>query len=228
MMNGVWRPTVVRVSAPYTRGGLFVLNELVHENGHMVNLTAIRNRPAFLDWPGSLLGEAFADVPSWSTYEPVWQKRYLGRAAPEQASLRALYGVVILDVAWSLFELRMLRAPSTDPNALWTEITNHYLHIVPHPEVSWWMLRAQLVDSPGYMVNYGLGAVLTADMRQHIREQLGQFETGDTRWYSWLSQRLLRYGSERDSRSLLEDFLGRPVSPHALLNQIHRLSAKPQ
>jgi hypothetical protein len=228
MMNGVWRPTVVRVSAPYTRGGLFVLNELVHENGHMVNLTAIRNRPAFLDWPGSLLGEAFADVASWSTYEPVWQKRYLGRAPPEQASLRALYGVVILDVAWSLFELRMLRAPSTDPNALWTEITNHYLHIVPHPEVSWWMLRAQLVDSPGYMVNYGLGAVLTADMRQHIREQLGQFETGDTRWYSWLSQRLLRYGSERDSRSLLEDFLGRPVSPHALLNQIHRLSAKPQ
>ena len=226
MVNGIWQPTIVRVSAPYTRGGLFVLNELVHENGHMVNLTAIRNRPAFLDWPGSLLGEAFADVPSWSTYEPVWQKRYLGRSAPEQDSLRALYGVVILDVAWSLFELRMLRTPATDPNALWTEITNHYLHIVPHPEFSWWMLRAQLVDSPGYMVNYGLGAVLTADMRQHIREQLGPFETGDPRWYAWLSEKLLRYGSERDSRTLLQDFLGRPVSPQALLDQLRRLAVQ--
>ena len=28
MVNGIWRPTVARVSAPYERGGLFVLNEL--------------------------------------------------------------------------------------------------------------------------------------------------------------------------------------------------------
>jgi len=90
----------------------------------------------------------------------------------------------------------MLRAPSTDPNVLWTEITNHYLHIVPHPELSWWALRVQLADAPGYMVNYGLGAVLTAEMRQHIREALGPFDTGDPRWYAWLSERLLRYGSE--------------------------------
>jgi Zn-dependent carboxypeptidase len=107
----------------------------------------------------------------------------------------------VLDVAWSLFELRMLRAPATDPNVLWTDITSHYLHIVPHPELSWWMLRVQLVDAPGYMVNYGLGAVLTADMRQHIRESLGPFDTGDSRWYSWLQEHLLRYGSEVDTRS---------------------------
>lgn len=224
MAGGAWQPTITRVSAPYARGGLFVLNELVHENGHVVNLTAIRNRPAFLDWPGALFGEAFADVPSWSTYEPAWQRRYLGRETSEQISLRALYSVVVLDVAWSLFELRMLRAPATDPNLLWSAITSRYLHIVPHPELSWWVLREQLVDSPGYMVNYGLGAVLTADMRQRIRETLGPFDTGDPRWYPWLGERLLRYGSERDSRTLLQDFLGRPVSPQALLNQIHRLS----
>jgi hypothetical protein len=136
MVNGAWQPTVARVSAPYARRGLFVLNELVHENGHVVNLTAIRNRPAFVYWPGDLFVEAFADVPGWSTYEPAWQGRYLGRETSEQVSLRALYGVVVLDVAWSLFELRMLRAPGTDPNLLWTEITNHYFHIVPHPELS--------------------------------------------------------------------------------------------
>src|SRR5215470_5215961 len=224
MVNGVWRPTVARVSAPYERGGLFVLNELVHENGHVVNITAIRNRPAFVDWPSDLFAEAFADVPSWSTYEPVWQRRYLGHEAPEQLSLRALYSVVVLDVAWSLFELRMFRAPLTDPNALWTEITSRYLHIVSHPELSWWAMRVQLADLPGYMVNYGLGAILTAEMRQHISEALGAFDTGDSRWYGWLSEQLLRYGSERDTRTLMQNFLGRPVSLHALLKQIHRLN----
>ncbi len=222
--DGIWQPTIARVSAPYAHGGLFVLNELVHENGHVINITAIRNRSAFVDWPSSLFAEAFADVPSWSTYEPTWQRKYLGRDTPEQVSLRALYSVVILDVAWSLFELRMLRAPATDPNALWTEITNHYLHIIPHPELSWWALRVQLADAPGYMVNYGFGAVLTADMRQHIRVALGPFDTGDPRWYGWLGEHLLQYGSERDTRTLLQDFLGRPVSPKALLDQIYRLA----
>jgi hypothetical protein len=223
MINGAWRPTVARVSAPYERGGLFVLNELVHENGHVVNITAIRNRPAFVDWPSDLFAEAFADVPAWSTYEPVWQRRYLGHEAPQQLSLRALYSAVVLDVAWSLFELRMFRDPRTDPNALWTEITSRYLHIVPHPELSWWAVRVQLADLPGYMVNYGFGAILTAEMRKHISENLGAFDTGDSRWYGWLSDRLLRYGSERDTRTLMQDFLGRPVSPQALLEQIHRL-----
>jgi len=223
MVNGAWRPTVARVSAPYERGGLFVLNELVHENGHVVNITAIRNRPAFVDWPSDLFAEAFADVPSWSAYEPQWQRRYIGHEATEQLSLRALYSVVVLDVAWSLFELRMFRAPLTDPNALWTEITNRYLHIVPHPELSWWAVRVQLADLPGYMVNYGLGAVLTAEMRQHILGALGAFDTGNPLWYGWVSEHLLRYGSERDTRTLMQDFLGRPASPQALLEQIHRL-----
>ncbi len=227
VVHGAWRPTITRVTAPYANGGLFSLNELVHENGHVVNFTAIRTRPAFLDWPGELLGEAFADVPSWSTYEPAWQRRYLGRETPEQVSLRALYSVVVLDVAWSLFELRLLRAPATDPNFLWTEITQHYLHIVPHPELSWWALREQLVDSPGYMVNYGLGAVLTAEMREHIRKALGPFDTGDPRWYGWLGEHLLQYGSERDSQTLLRDFLGHPVSPQPLLDQIHRIKTAP-
>jgi len=223
MVDGAWRPTVARVSAPYERGGLFVLNELVHENGHVVNITAIRNRPAFVDWPSDLFAEAFADVPAWSTYEPAWQRRYLGHEVPEQLSLRALYSVVMLDVAWSLFELRMFRAPTTDPNALWTEITSRYLHILPHPEFSWWAVRVQLADLPGYMVNYGFGAILTAEMREHISAALGAFDTGDSRWYGWLSEHLLRYGSERDTRTLMQKFLGRPVSPQALLGQIHRL-----
>jgi oligoendopeptidase F len=222
LVGGVWRPTVPRVSAGYAQGSLAALNELIHEEGHAVHYAALRTRPAFMD-VDELFTEAFADVTSWNTYEPRWQRKYLGREAPESASLRSHYAGVALDAAWSLFEIRMLRNPAADPNALWTEITSRYLRIAPHPEWSWWALRVQLVESPGYMINYGLGAVLTADMRQHIRESLGPFETGDPRWYGWVSGRLLRYGMERETAPLLREFLGRSVTPEALLRDMRRL-----
>jgi len=73
----------------------------------------------------------------------------------------------------------MLRAPATDPN-LWTEITNHY-HIVRIPSYPGGCC-ANNVDTPGYMMNYGTGRVLTAEMRQHMA-RLWAFDTGDLRWY---------------------------------------------
>jgi Zn-dependent M32 family carboxypeptidase len=131
----------------------------------------------------------------------------------------------MLDIAWSLFELRMLREPAADPNVVWTDITHRYLHVVPHPEMPWWALRVQLVETPGYMVNYGLGAVLTADMRDRVAKEIGPFDAGNPRWYPWLSEHLLRFGSERSTRELMTGLLGRPVSPDALLDQLRRIGA---
>jgi hypothetical protein len=177
-----------------------------------------------MDWGDTLFVEAFADVTSWNTYDLAWQKKYLGQTASETDNLRALYSGVMLDVAGALFEIHMLQNPHRDPNQVWADITGRYLHIVPHPELSWWAVRGQLVDAPGYMVNYGLGAVVTAEIRQRIRLSLGPFETGDVRWYPWLMQNLLRYGAERETSDLLQDFLGRAVSPEALLQDIRRLA----
>jgi hypothetical protein len=221
-VDGRWRRPRARVLGSYPEGGLFALNELVHENGHAVHVGAIQARPAYMDWPDTLFVEAFADVPSWSVHEPVWQQKYLGAALEEATSMRALFANVILDVAWSLFELRLLREPAADPNALWTDITQRYLNIVAHPEVPWWAMRVQLASDPGYMVNYGLGAVLTAEIRTRTSEAIGPFDSGNPRWYSWLGARLLRYGSERPTQALLHDLLGRPVSPEALLVQLRR------
>jgi oligoendopeptidase F len=224
--DGKWDPTLVRVNGNYAHGGLGLINELVHENGHVVHMMALHTRPAFMDLGDPLFYEAFADVPSWSTYEPAWQQKYLGRSSAEESSLRALYSSVMLDVAWALFELRMLRAPTQDPNAVWTEITSKYLHVKPHPELAWWLVRVQLVHLPGYMVNYGLGAVVTADLRQRIATQLGPFATGDQRWFEWLSQHLLSSGQTHETATLLREFLGRPVSPQALLVEIGRMQKK--
>ncbi len=221
--DGTWRPTIARVVGRYEGGGLGALNELVHENGHAVAISAIRNRPAFTDWPDTLFTEAFADVPSWSVYEPAWQQKYLGTSLPVGESLRGLFGSVMLDVAWSLFEIRMLRDPEQDPNALWTDITREYLHIKPHPEQSWFLVRVQLVSRPGYMVNYGLGAVLTAEIRKATLDAIGPFDAGNTRWYPWTSETLLQFGSEKGAKQLMDELLGRPMSPEALLREIRRI-----
>ncbi len=226
MHDGQWQPTLVRVLASYGRGGLGPLDELVHENGHAAHMLALHTRPAFMDLGDAIFYEAFADVPAWNVYEPAWQQHYLGRSANQSDSLRALFSGVMLDVAWALFDLRMLEHPQADPNAVWTAITHRYLHVKPHPELSWWAVRVQLVDKPGYMVNYGLGAVITADIRQRIAEELGSFETGDARWYGWLSQHLLASGEQFPTAQLLRQFLGRPVSPQALLTELSRMSNK--
>ena len=219
-----WQPTLVRVSANYEHGGLGPLNELVHENGHAAHMLALHTRPAFMDLGDPLFYEAFADVPAWSVYEPRWQDKYLGKHASESASLRARYAAVMLDVAWALFECRMLREPAADPNAVWTAITSRYLHITPHPELAWWAVRVQLVDKPGYMVNYGLGAIITADLRQRITSQLGPFDSGEPRWFGWLADNLLKSGEEQPTAVQLRQFLGRGVTPQALLDDLRRIA----
>jgi hypothetical protein len=224
MVSGAWRPAIARISASYGRGGLSNMLELVHEEGHAVHFVAVRARPAFTYNDSLLFIEAFADVPSWSVYEPAWQQKYLGKSSSQSASLLNLYSGVMLDVAWALFEIRMLHNPAADPNAVWTDITSRYLHIVPHPEYSWWAVRVQLMDSPGYMVNYGLGAVITAEIRERIRQSIGPFDTGNPRWYFWTSEHLLRVGGEVETADLLRGFLGHPVSPQALIDDMRRLA----
>ena len=221
--DGEWTKTIARVVGRYEDGGLSSLNELVHENGHAVHISAIRNRPAFTDWTDTIFTEAFADVPSWSVYEPAWQRKYLGTEIPVGLSLKNLHGSVMMDIAWSLFEIRMLRDPAQDPNALWTDITSEYLHIKPHPEVAWWAVRVQLVSRPGYMINYGLGSILTAEIRKATADAIGPFDAGNGDWYAWSSGKMLRFGSEKSAKRLMDELLGRPLSPDALLAEIHRI-----
>ena len=117
----------------------------------------------------------------------------------------------------------MLREPGADPNVVWAELTHDYLHIRRHPELSWWAMRGQLVDAPGYMVNYAAGAILIAAIRARIQAAHGPFLEGDASWYGWIAPRLYRFGLERPAREVLEAFLGGPVSPAALLADMRRM-----
>ncbi len=225
-VDRAWRPAVTHVSVLLQEGGLSGAGELAHEFGHAVHFSAIRARPSLVFTDDlSMPAEAFADITGWSVYDPIWQRKYLGCAASAAEGLRARLGFAILDIAWGLFELRMARAPESDPNLVWTEIANAYLSIAPHPELSWWAVRGQLVDDPGYMITYALGAFVTADVRERIQASIGPFDGGNRRWYGFVSRHLFRQGGEQPPHMLLEWFLGRPVSLDALLANIAQARA---
>jgi Zn-dependent M32 family carboxypeptidase len=113
--------------------------------------------------------------------------------------------------------------PAADPNVVWTGITREYLHIQPHPDLSWWAMRGQLVDAPGYLINYALGAFMAADIRARVRQEWRPLATAGPLLYPWLSDRLYRFGRERPARAVLEQFLGRPMRPDALLQDLARM-----
>ena len=213
------------VFASYLEGGLDNLAELVHETGHAIHIAAIDTRPAFIDWPDNdTFTEALADLPAMEVYEPAWQARFLGDSAPLGQSLRAKYAGIVFDMAWALFEIRVHRDPGADPNLVWITITRDFLRIRPHPELSWWAMRGQLVDSPGYLINYALGAFIVADLRQSVRRVRGPSAWSDPGLYAWLSNHLYRFGLERPSREVLEQFLGRPLQAAPLLDDLARIA----
>jgi oligoendopeptidase F len=214
---GDWVRPRAWVFANYSAGGFDNLDELMHETGHAVHISAIHTRPAFDDWPDSdPLTEAIGDLVALDVYEPRWQWRFLGDSVSRAAGMRAKYASIMLDIAWALFEARVRADPGADPNVVWTEITRRYLHIAPHPEWSWWAMRGQLVDSPGYMMNYAVGAIMAADLRAAIQRR-------DSTWYGWVSDRLFQFGLARPSDEVMRGVLGRPLSPQALLDDLSRM-----
>jgi hypothetical protein len=85
-------------------------------------------------------------------------------------------------------------------------------------------MRGQLIDEPGYMMNYAAGAILIAAIRAHTVEQHGAFAAGDSTWYGWVAPRLFRFGLERPTRQVVEGFLGGPVTPKAILDDMARMA----
>ena len=217
--GGRWTPRPPWVFATYAEGGLGNLAELLHETGHAIHCAAVRTRPAYLDWPSDDLAflEGTADVLGWDADEPAWQRRWLGKAAEPREALLGRYGNVMLDVAWALFEIELHRHPDRRPNDVWTEITSDGLGIEPHPEWSWWAVRGQIIDMPGYLANYALSAIMAAAVRARIMAIRGPWFEGDPGWYPFVSEALFMAGASRTPAELLGAFLGGPLTAEPLL-----------
>ena len=222
--DGSWQAATPWVFATYATGGLGNLEELVHESGHALHYASIRARPAFFEPPveaGGLV-EGIADLLGWDVHEPAFQARHLETSVDLRESRLGRYGGVMLDVCWALFEIELHRNPGRSPNEAWTSLTEETLGIVPHPEWSWWAVRGQLVESPGYMANYALAAIVAAALRGRIRELRGDWlaDTGDPGWYPFVTEHLLRFGAERPPADVLKVFLGGHLTADALLDDL--------
>ncbi len=222
--SGPWTPRPPWVFATYAEGGLGDLAELLHESGHALHLAAVRTRPAFLDWSmdDAAFLEGSADVVGWDADEPAWQRRWLGEAAAPREALLSRYGAVVLDIAWSLFEIELHRHPDRRPNDVWTEITTDGLGIEPHPDWSWWAIRGQLIDLPGYLANYALSAIMAAAVRERTAQLRGSWLAGDPDWYTFMAERLFAAGASRSPAALLTAFLGGSLTAEPLLADLRR------
>ncbi len=212
------------VFATYTEGGLGNLAELLHESGHALHYAAISTRPAFAEPPSdhAAFFEAIAELLGWDAQEPAFQERHLGLAVEPYVGALDRYGGVLLDACWALFEIELYRAPGRRPNDVWAEVVADGLGIEPHPEWSWWAVRGQLIDSPGYLANYPLAAIAAAALRARIREVRGDWSTGDPGWYPFVSERLLRFGGSRAPADLIAELLGGPLTVEPVLDDLRR------
>ena len=221
---GRWTRIEPWIFTGYRIGGFDNLNELLHETGHAVHVAAIRQRPAFNDWPDSdVFTEGVADLATLEMFEPGWQATFLGESVGLEEPIRAKYAGIVFDFAWALFEIQVHRPGAPPANQVWTEITRRYLKIRPHPEYSWWAARGQLINSPGYLSTYALGAFAVADLRRTAAARFGSPTAGNARWYRGVSDALFRFGLARPARQVMEDFLGRAPSPVALLADLERI-----
>ncbi len=217
-----WVPARPWVFATYAEGGIGNLEELLHESGHALHYAAVRTRPSLFAWPPDQTAfvEAVADVVGWTVHEPAFLREHLEVEVSVRDSAIARFGGVMLDVAWTLFEIEVHRHPDRSPNEAWAEIVERDLGIRGHPEWSWWAGRGQLIDGPGYLANYALGAIMVSAVRARIREVRGDWAGGDPGWYAFVSRNLLVHGGAQAPRDLLFAFLGRPLSIEPILAEI--------
>ena len=156
-------------------------------------------------------------------YEPAWQQHWLGDSVPLADGLRSRYGGIVLDVAWALFEMRMQRDPGADPNQVWTTLTRDYLRIRASP-------RALLV---GHARSAGGRTGLHDELRRRLHSHRGDPgpDPGGPRTVRDGRFDLVLVGGAAPlplwagaaDAAVIEEFLGGPVSPAALLDDMRRM-----
>ena len=166
--------------------------------------------------------EATADILGWDVTEPAWQRRWLGDAADPREALLDRYGAVMLDVCWALFEIVIHRQPDRRPNDVWSEIAHEGLGIVPHPEWSWWAVRGQLIESPGYWRTTRCRRSWRPRSGRGSSSCAGRGGTAIRAGTASVAERLFAPGASRSPADLLRDLLGGPLTAEPLLADLAR------
>ena len=111
----------------------------------------LRARPAHFAWPPvrRAFVEAVADVVAGRRSDRPSSTTISAVEVSARESVVARYGALVLDAAWTLFEIELHRHPDRSPNDVWAEVAERDLGVRGHPEWSWWAMRGQLSTARG-------------------------------------------------------------------------------
>jgi peptidyl-dipeptidase A len=210
---------------------------MLHEFGHAVYDKYIdRSLPYLLREPAhTLTTEAVAILGGNLVHDRAWLARYAGVPADEARSLEtrlneAARTHALIFARWvfvmSHFERALYRDPEQDLDALWWDMVERF-QWVRRPDgrrAPDWAAKIHIGTAPVYYHNYLLGAMMAAQLRQHIVEQVAggspEAAVSDPRVGQYLVERVFKPGSARDWRGWLRHATGQSLSAAHYLAQL--------
>lgn len=205
------------------------METMLHEYGHAVYDKYIdRGLPFLLREPAhTLTTEAIAILGGNHVNEAAWLRQYAGVSEAEAermtAALREAHRTQALIFArWVFvmchFERALYRDPEQDLNALWWDIVECF-QWVRRPDdrnAPDWAAKIHIGTAPVYYHNYLLGAMMAAQLREHILTHVVDNSpaayVADPRVGNYLVERVFMPGSTRDWRGWLRYATGQDLS----------------
>jgi peptidyl-dipeptidase A len=201
------------------------ISTLLHELGHAVYDRYLdRELPWILrKAPHTLSTEAIAILTQSAIMEPEWLAEMLaldarGAADAAQTAKAVDRAHALIFTRWILvmthFERDLYQNPDRDLDGLWWDLVEMYQQLNPPDDRSRpdWAAKYHIALAPVYYQNYELGALISAQLKHRIVEDLGGFvgrgDLGD-----WLRQRVFEPGARRPWKEHVEHATGEALNP---------------
>jgi peptidyl-dipeptidase A len=199
------------------------ITTLHHELGHAVYDKHIdRNLPWLVRTPPHTLStEAIAILMGAVTLDAEWLSAVLGLSASEATQVSAAAQEVdragdLIFTRWCLvmthFEQALYADPGRDLNTLWWDLVERYqlLRRPEGPSAPDWAAKYHIALAPVYYQNYELGHLVMAQLRHHLRKDVGGI-VGRRKAGQWLIEHVFRPGAQQDWRGHVETATGEPL-----------------
>jgi peptidyl-dipeptidase A len=225
------------------------METMLHEFGHAVYDKYLdMSLPYLLRDPAhTLTTEAIAILQGDLVNDAAWLKRYAGVDAPTAQHLEAKLteakrAARLIFSRWVFvmvhFERSLYQDPDQDLNTLWWRLVTHFQNVTPPasplpkgegPGVrADWAAKIHIGIAPVYYHNYLLGAMIAAQLRDHMLNEVvaGSREAyvNDKRIGQFMVQHLFQPGATRDWHGWLHHATGEGLSAETY---IKKLSAHP-
>jgi peptidyl-dipeptidase A len=210
---------------------------MLHEFGHAVYDKYIdRSLPFLLREPAHTLAtEAVAILGGNLVHDRAWLARYAGVPADEARQLEARLTEAarthaLIFARWVFvmchFERALYRDPEQDLDRLWWDIVERF-QWVRRPDgrrAPDWAAKIHIGTAPVYYHNYLLGAMMAAQLRQHLVEQVAggspDAAVADPRVGQYLIERVFKPGGTRDWRGWLRHATGQRLNAAHYLREL--------